>query len=309
MKEGVLCIGAAHVDRKMQTETEVRWQTSIPVRSEGSLGGVARNVAENLARLDCPVALLSRVGEDAEGRWVTRQAVELGIDLAGVSLSLDRSTASYTAVLDPRGELVIGLADMEIYDELTPEHLDRVPESVFDHRIWFLDTNLSASALEWLAERARPGQVLVADPVSVPKAERLRGLLGRLDVLLPSRDEAEVLSGISVQTRADAERAAEVLCKQGVRQVILTLGEDGVVAAGEGINGHFPALRAKQVRDVTGAGDALIAGYLQAMLQGLAAAEAIQCGIVAATLTLESAATVWPELTPSRLRARMENND
>ena len=303
MREGILCIGAAHVDRKAYAQTEVRVKTSIPVRSETSLGGVARNVAENLVRLGCPVALVSRVGDDAEGRQVALEMGELGINLSGMTSSRTRSTASYTAVLEPGGELVMGLADMEIYDELTPQVLAGLPDELFERPIWFVDTNLSAASLEQIVSRAGEGTLVTADPVSVPKASRLQGVLERIDVLFPSREEAEFLSGMAIRTPAEAAKAAERIAQLGVKQVLITLGSSGLCAAGKWLNGHVSAMTAA-VRDVTGAGDALIAGYLYATLRGHSALEAVRCGIAAATLTVEHPATVNPELSEEVLHQK-----
>jgi len=306
MRDGVLCVGAAHVDRKAYAQTDVRVKTSIPVRSETGLGGVARNVAENLVRLGTPVALISRVGDDAEGDRVRREMAALGIDLAGLTTSAERPTASYTAVLEADGELVIGLADMEIYEELTPERADALPDQLLDRPFWFLDTNLPAATLERLAGRAAQGQLLAADPVSVPKADRLLPILGRIDVLFPSREEAELLSGLAIRTPADAQRAAEQIVKLGVGQVIITLGSCGVCAAGKWLNGQVSALTAN-VRDVTGAGDALIAGYLHAISGGQSAMDAIRFGIAAATLTVEHQATVHPGMSPELIKQKTEH--
>jgi pseudouridine kinase len=306
MRDGILCLGAAHVDRKAYALTEVKGETSIPVRSETSLGGVARNVAENLVRLGCPVALVSRVGDDAEGDRVRREMAALGIELTGVTVSQKRPTASYTAVLDPDGELVIGLADMEIYEEMTAEQLAAVPEELWERPIWFLDTNLPVAALENVVSRARAGQLVTADPVSVPKSARLLPILQRIDVLFPSREEAEVLSGIAIRTPVEAVRAAERIVKLGVKQVVITLGSCGIYAAGKWLNGQVSAMTAN-VRDVTGAGDALIAGYLYATWSGKGALEAIRYGIAAATLTVEHPATVHPELSEALLKQKMDH--
>ncbi|MGZ4106327.1 MAG: carbohydrate kinase family protein, partial [Tumebacillaceae bacterium] len=88
-----------------------------------------------------------------------------------------------------------------------------------------------------------------------------------------------------------------------VKQVVITLGSEGVCAVGKQVNRHFSALNA-QVQDVTGAGDALIAGFLYAYTQGYMPEDCIECGIAAATLTIECGETVDPHLTPQRLNEK-----
>src|SRR5436305_11870697 len=115
----IACIGGAHIDRHGLLEGPLILGTSNPGRVTSDFGGVARNVAENLSRLGRGVLMVSRVGDDETGRDVVRHLQSLAIDTSLISVSA-RPTASYTAILEPDGELVLGLSDMAIYDEITP---------------------------------------------------------------------------------------------------------------------------------------------------------------------------------------------
>ena len=112
----VICIGGATVDRKYRTRESVRLGTSNPATSERSFGGVARNVAENVARLGASSSLVTVLGEDENGRAIRDDLVRLGVGTRHVAISPDHATAEYVAVLDPGGDLVLGLADMAILD-------------------------------------------------------------------------------------------------------------------------------------------------------------------------------------------------
>ncbi|MFX8016156.1 PfkB family carbohydrate kinase, partial [Acinetobacter baumannii] len=76
------------------------------------------NVAENLARLGLPVALVGAVGDDAGGRLLLEQAAQLGLDTDAVIRQRRQSSDSYTAVLDPDGRLALGLAAMPLVESL-----------------------------------------------------------------------------------------------------------------------------------------------------------------------------------------------
>ncbi|HEU4964041.1 MAG TPA: carbohydrate kinase family protein [Bacilli bacterium] len=294
--EKVVCIGAAHVDRKAAAQSKVELHTSIPVSVHQSLGGVARNVAENLARLGCGVSLVSRLGNDQPGEWVRRHSTELGMNVSGLTVSDTRGTASYTALLDEQGEMVLGLADMEVYDEFTPALLPDLPAESLQHPVWFLDTNLPKETLEALLAQRSPEQLVFLDPVSNAKAKKLNGLLCHVDFFFPNRDEAQVLTGVPIRLTADVQRAGEKLVSLGAKHVIITLGAQGVCVVSQDINRVFPALPA-QVRDVTGAGDSLLAGFICGYLETRSIEEAVACGIATASLTVESAETVRPDLT------------
>ena len=116
MKPSVLCIGGANLDRKLKLSEPLRMRTSNPVTSEVSPGGVARNVAENLARLGCKVGLLSTFSDDLEGNWLLDHLNSAGVDVSPSLIVPGRKSGSYTALQDAEGEMLLAMADMEIAD-------------------------------------------------------------------------------------------------------------------------------------------------------------------------------------------------
>lgn len=121
-KNRIVAIGGANVDRKFHIEGHVQLGTSNPSNVSESVGGVARNIAENLGRLGNQVKLLTTIGADNDGQLV-EQASHAYINLDLVERLPQQSTGSYTAVLDDHGELVVAMANMSIYDELKPNVL------------------------------------------------------------------------------------------------------------------------------------------------------------------------------------------
>jgi pseudouridine kinase len=133
----VVCIGAANLDRKLRTLGPLALGTSNPASQSESFGGVARNIAENLARLGAPVALLTAVGADSSGAALLAHAESLGIDTRG-ALRLDgASSGTYTAVLDQNGEMVVALADMALYDRWIRPSSPRARRSWPAPRCWW----------------------------------------------------------------------------------------------------------------------------------------------------------------------------
>ncbi len=116
----IVCIGASNLDRKLRSLGPLALGTSNPARQTESFGGVARNIAENLARLGAPTSLITAVGPDASGRALLAHADEAGIDTRSVLLVDGAASGTYTAVLDEDGEMRVALADMAINDALTP---------------------------------------------------------------------------------------------------------------------------------------------------------------------------------------------
>lgn len=294
----IACIGAAHLDHRGTTQAPVVLGTSNPGSVVTDLGGVARNVAENLYRLGCRVMLCSRVGDDEAGRRVLAQP----FDTSWISISASRPTASYTAILDCAGELVVGLADMQVYDEVTPEVLAPALPSLGEAAIWFADANLPVETLDWLLVQAGPVPVAV-DAISVAKSRRLVSLLRRIPYLFCNLAQAGSLCG--GDALQDPAAAARALLQLGASCGVVTGGVKGVAVYESGRVTALPALVADPVRDVTGAGDALIAGTLYGLLlRRDSLCEAVRLGLAAAAITVESITAVSPHLNAEVLHAR-----
>jgi pseudouridine kinase len=279
--------------------------TSNPGNVTTDFGGVARNVAENLARMGRRVTMVSRVGGDESGAAVVARLEVLGIDTSMVSVA-KRATASYTAILEPDGELVLGLADMDLYDEMVPGTPGMPGDTarLRDHALWFADANLPAETIVWLLERA-DGIPVAVDAVSVVKARKLRDVLPRISILFANIAQAASIA--EVGPMGDAAQAARALKALGAQAGVVTAGREGI-AVWTGHEVRTMATLPAVPRDVTGAGDALIAGTLFGVSEGRNLFDAARLGLAAAAITVESGSTTAAELTAELVlvRAREE---
>lgn len=288
----VVCVGGLHVDAKARVLGPVVTGSSNPVTVSRTPGGVACNVARTLVRLGVPVSLVSLVGDDDAGRTLRGRVAGEGIDVTGVAVLPGVATASYTAVLDASGALVMGLADMAIYDHLGPDRVAAALSAASPGTLWMAEANLGPGALAPLAAVA---ERLHLDPVSVAKAPRLAGVLAG-SALFPDAAEATALTG-----RKDPVRAAEALRTVGARRVVVTLGPAGVF---DDITGTTrAAVRPDRVVDVTGAGDALLAGYLAGLAHG--APDPLGWGLAAASLAVETVETVPDGISVAAVEERL----
>ncbi|GGY82204.1 carbohydrate kinase [Pseudoduganella plicata] len=303
----VLCIGAANLDRKLRTLGVLRMATSNPASATETYGGVARNIAENLARLGTPSALLTAVGMDSAGDALRKHAEGAGIDMTG-SLKLPGSaTGTYTAVLDGAGEMVVALADMALYDHITPAFLaDRQPQRAAASLV-VADLNLPEASVALLLGDAQRGSAqLVIVAVSQPKMDRLPRDLRGLRLLILNRGELEARAGRALPTEAHVREACRTLQADGAQDVIVTCGAAGVYHTVPGDLHWLPAheIPAADVIDVTGAGDAFSAAVCWSLAQGDAdLTRACLRGLQAAALTVQSPHTVSPALTPDAFSA------
>lgn len=282
----VICIGAALIDRAYRAADAVRPATSNPARAHRGFGGVARNVAEALARLKRRVAFYSAVGDDADGIALLTHATRAGVDVSGVRVVSERTTGEYVAILEPDGELAVGASDAGPIDTIDGAAIAAMAPALGASRWVFADGNLGADAAHALLElRGRSDFRLAVDAVSAAKVMRLPDDLQNVDLLV-----------LNVHQAARLERLPNA------RAVLLTRGPDGADVIADGETTHLPAIVVAPV-DVTGAGDALAAGTLHYLLAGELLVDAVRGGMLAAALTVESSATVRPDLSPDLLYA------
>ncbi|WP_044561402.1 carbohydrate kinase [Azospirillum sp. B4] len=301
----VVCLGGAVLDRKYQALAPLVPATSNPVTGARSPGGVARNVAENLARLGLPTSLVSIVGEDGTGREILNHLRGLGVDVSQVVVTAEAPTAEYTAILKPDGDMAVAAADMRIFDLYTPAVLDRAWPHLAAANWVFADCNPPAETLATLVERARGAAFRLAiDAVSIPKLARLPRDLTGIDLLFMNLDEANALLGTAHAGLDGARDAAQGLRARGAGGAVVTLGARGTAVATVEAALTFPAVAAAPV-DTTGAGDAMIAGTLHRLVAGDALPSAARVGALLGALTTESAASVHPGLSPQLLDANL----
>jgi pseudouridine kinase len=298
----VTCIGAANLDRKLRSLAGIALHTSNPASQSESFGGVARNIAENLARLGTAVALLTATGKDSSGAALLAHAQSLGIDTGGTLQLADVASGTYTAVLDQDGEMVVALADMALYDRLDPAFVDSRQAQIAASALVVADLNLPLETVDAVIAQARRLETpLVLVAVSEPKMARLPRDLSGVRLLILNRGELAARVGRELSSETELDAAVLEVRAQGARELIVTRGAEGVLYTRGGVIVRLYA-HGTEVVDVTGAGDAFAAAVCWSLVQDGEDLElACRRGLKLSALTLGVAETVHPRLGPDSL--------
>ena len=292
----IIVIGGANFDIKAQASGKYIAGTSNPGNVSFTPGGVARNIAHNLGSLGVNVALISAIGNDAAGEIAIAATSAAGVDLS-LCLREDAATGSYVAVLDEKGELVSAVNDMRILDSLKPEKIKPHRAALEAAKLIVVDCNIRPDLLDYLALNF--SEKLIIEPVSVSKSQKLLALLDKHEVFLatPNRDQLKALTEID-----DMDQACQDLHERGLHNLVVHLGSEGaLLSSGKGMQNIHAANHA-QVRDVTGAGDAAVAGLVYGLFKGYDISKAAQFGQAAASLVLNSTASTAVGLTETALQ-------
>ena len=297
----VVVVGGVNMDIGGRSHAPLVARDSNPGRARMSLGGVGRNIAHNMALLGVDVRFLTAFGDDLYARQIEASCGELGIDISQALRVPEGQTSVYLFIGGPDGDMALGLSDMDIYAHITPAFLHSRLSLLQNAQIIVADTNIPAESLTWLARNV--DVPIFVDPVSTAKAVKLKPILGRLHTLKPNRIEAELLSEVPITDEASLARAAGKLLDTGLRRVFISLGSEGVYAAG-----HDRAVRQpcfpSQMRNATGAGDAFMAALAWAYLEGTDLEHTARYAQAAAAIAVEGEGTINPELSAEAVKAR-----
>lgn len=306
-EKNIICIGGANIDRKFHLQGALQMGTSNPVSSMQSVGGVARNIAENLGRLDHTVGLLTTAGKDTDWLAIVK-ATETFVNMDEVELLANHTTGSYSAIMDEAGELILATANMDVYEELLPNVLMKHDLSLASAPVIIVDLNCPKQTVEYVQKFAIARNVpLVIVPVSSPKMNRLPETLEGVTWFICNSDEAEALLSMEIKSEQDYLEALPKILALGAENAIITAGSNGVYAANTTLEPqHFAALNSDTVEDVTGSGDAFVSAVVHTWLNNLPIEKSIAAGLINATRTLESPFTVRPELSKESLELELE---
>lgn len=292
----ILVLGGAHIDRRGRIAGATAPGASNPGAWKEEAGGGAFNCARSLARLGHGVTMVSPRGGDAEG-----EAVAVAADAAGVIdrpfTFLDRRTPSYTAIMERDGNLVIALADMDLYRMFSPRRLAvrQIRDLMDAAEVMLTDANLPPETLAALAAAAKSrGIPLAGIGISPAKVVRYAGLLSAFAWLFMNEAEARALTGAAPE---DHRRWPAIMRRAGLAGGAITRGGRELVAWDASGAAFLTPPPLERIGDVTGAGDGFAAGFLHARLGGATLGEAAMHGAASARLALASEMATAEELT------------
>ena len=297
-------VGGVNVDIGGRSFAPLVEADSNPGTVQLSLGGVGRNIAHNMSLLGTDVRMLTAFGDDVHGQRVAASCAELGIDASHACRVTGGTTSTYLYLTDEKGEMALAVSDMEICKKITPAYLAANLSLLQNAQLVIADCNIPQESLIYLAENCTAP--LFCDPVSTVKAEKLRPILNKIHTLKPNRLEAELLSGVKINSVEDVAKAADKLLELGVHRLFISLGSDGIYAAMDGQRLHLPNLPGKMV-NTTGCGDAAMAAIGWAYLEGMNLRETALAGLAAGVIAMESGETINPAMSATAIKDRMRN--
>ncbi len=302
----IVGVGAANLDVHGKSRNAIVLRDSNPGFLYTSVGGVTRNILENLSRQGARTALLTAVGDDLFGERILSDSAAAGLDVSRVLRTAGTASSGYVALLDERGDMLLGMSDMRILETLPDSYITQNAALLRSADAIVTDACLPPERLEQLLELTE-GIPLLIDPVSTAYARRMRPLAGRFFAIKPNELELSVLADLPADTEAEIERASEALLRLGTTCVVVSRGEKGCYYADATGRRMFRALQpVEQMVNATGAGDAFLAGFTYGLINGLPLEEQLDYALASGITAILSATTIHPDMSDTLVRSNLE---
>jgi ribokinase len=246
-------------------------------------GGKGANQAVAAARAGGDVELIARVGNDLFGK----QAID-GFSLNGIKtdhIVRDRETASGVALIfvDRQGETSIAVvagANMK----LNANDIEAAEKSIASANILLLQLEIPQETVKMAVKiAARHRMIVILNPAPWNPVDD--ELLRQITIVTPNKTEAEMMSGVKIESESDLASAAKIIQSRGVESVLITLGVRGAFLLGYGLRELIPAFKV-QVVDTTAAGDVFNGALSVALAEEKPIREAVRFANAAAALAV-----------------------
>jgi ribokinase len=297
----IAVVGSANVDLITYTDGFPRAGETIFGR-EFSLGFGGKGANQAVAARLCgaTVSMVARVGDDLFGPATIENFISRGIDASRVLITPGASSGVAPIFVESSGQNRIWVVK-GANDRLLPEDVDAAADLLRRADMIVLQLEIPLETVyHTLRFARRHGIPAILNPAPAQPLDLRQA--GAADYVIPNETEAEALAGVPVRSLEDARACASRLLDGGLRRVIVTLGANGALCAGDDGCRHIPAFPVASA-DTTGAGDAFIGSLACFLAGGCAEAEAISRANLYAALSTMSAGTQKSFVTRERFQA------
>lgn len=291
----ILVLGASIVDIIGFSRKKYQKRDSIPGQIKISLGGVCRNIAENLARVNVNTEFISILGGDEQGRNILDNSMKIGYNMENSLILEEECTPTYMAVLNENGEMESAIVDMECLNKMDSAFIDSKASIIENAEYVVLDAD-NPELLEYILTKFQGKTKFILDPVSATKAKKVEHLIKYFHTIKPNRLETELLCGFKIESDNDLVKATNYFRSLGVENVFISLDADGIYYKNSKEEGKIRTT-AVEIKNVTGAGDSFVAGVGYGYMNKLSIKDTVKYAIAMSIVTITHEETINPSMS------------
>lgn len=293
----ILVIGSLNIDMVMKVDhMPTAGETILCDGMKLVAGGKGANQACAAGRLGTDVTMLGAIGNDSHGEMQRDSLQRSGVDVSGLITKERVSTGTAFITVNKEGNNSIVVVQ-GANEQFTPEDIEAHRDLLEECEIVILQLEIPMDTVLYAVKLARTlGKTVILDPAPVPE-HFPEELYQYVDIIKPNESELSRLTGIA-DAQNHLEEAVQIVKDHGVKNVLVTLGGDGVYLDTENESPvHIPAKKVEVV-DTTAAGDSFTAALAAMLLEGKTLKEAAEFAnqVSAIVVTREGAQDSIPTL-------------
>lgn len=260
-------------------------------------GGKGANQAVAASKLGGDVTFVAKVGDDVFGRQTIQGLIDANIDISQISVSDIYPSGVALIIVDTNGENSISVAS-GANAALSTDDIDRSADVIASARVVLMQLETPLDTIIYAAGIAKSyGVTVVLNPAPAPLQPLPDELLRNVDIIIPNKTEAEIISGIPIDAPGSEIKAVDALVQKGVGTAIITLGAKGALLCRQGACKHVPAVVVEAI-DTTAAGDTFCGAFCVALTEGRDLRSAVEFGNRAAAISVTRKGAL--QSTPTR---------
>lgn len=280
----VLVIGSLNMDLSVRLNTMPLVGETILGKSLNYIaGGKGANQAASIGKLGGSVTMLACVGDDGFGKVEIDTLSSLKVDTSRIKVKKDIPTGTALIYVDDNGNnsiVVIAAANDYCDIDYIRENEDLLKESDYI----LMQQEIPYESVEYVAKKAKElGKTVILNPA--PARQLSDELLSNIDYLTPNETELMKITSLSCNDDKEIEKACKYLLEKGVKNVIVTLGENGSMLVNKDLVEKISAFKVKSI-DTTAAGDCFNGAFVTALSKGDSLKEAITFASKAAAISV-----------------------
>ena len=300
MEKYVVGIGAANVDIYGKSNINIKLHYDHPSIINTGVGGVTRNILENISLLGIKTVLLTAVGDDIYGHLIRSKSNKAHIDVSKVLKVKGARSGIFMQVQDKNNDMHRALCDMSISKHISISYIKKNSTVIKNASAIILDPSIEDEVFEYVLNNFKVP--VFVDPISVGYAKKMKKYVGKVYCIKPNVSELEALSGIKINNDADIKKAALKLIKKGTKRLFVSLGSKGcayIDNEGNYIKRGFK--KVKKMVNASGAGDCFFAAIVYSFIKDLNISDTIDKALAAGIVATQSNEAINKKLSISLL--------